>query len=98
MEIELHIFPIHARALVQPMYVLWLLTQSLRGPKGPSQLTLLILLWSSYPIQGLHSFPNSSIRVFNLHPIFGYGYLHLFQLAAGGDSQRTVMICFCLQA
>jgi len=70
------------RALIWAVYVLWLVAQSLRAPKGPDQMTVGPLV-GCYPLQVLQSFPKSSIRVPDLCPMFACGYLHLFQLAAG---------------
>jgi hypothetical protein len=41
----------------QTMYALWLVTQFLRPPRGPSSLTLLVILLGSHPLQGLQSCP-----------------------------------------
>ena len=65
------------------MYVLWLVSQSLRAPKGPGCLTLLIFMWSSYPLVSLNPFPNTSIIVPNLQPMFDFMSLPLFQSGAG---------------
>ena len=43
-------------ALVQSVYGIWLVDQSLSVPKGPGYLSLLDYPWSSYPPQGLPSF------------------------------------------
>jgi hypothetical protein len=37
-------------ALFQPEYVLWLVVQILRAPRGPGVLTLLVFLCSSHPL------------------------------------------------
>ena len=65
--------------LVQPVYALWLMAQSLRATRdsrlegtGWSFCGVLIPFWVFS-----HS-PNSSIIVPNLLPIFSCGYLHLF--------------------
>jgi hypothetical protein len=55
METELYICYICAGAPFQPMYARWLKAQSLRAPRGPGELTLLVFLWSSYPLQGFQS-------------------------------------------
>jgi hypothetical protein len=54
MNTELPIYYICAGTSVKPMYVLWLLTPSLRAPRGS---WLLNFLWHSYPLQGQQSFP-----------------------------------------
>ena len=64
------------------MYVLCLVAQTLRGPKGPSQLILLVFLWSSDPFWGPAILLSILPWVYNLHPLFGCGWLCLSELAS----------------
>lgn len=63
----------------QTVYVLWLGVQSLRALR----VHVIWYCWSSWevpiPFRTLSPSPNSSIRVPNLHPLFGCGALH-FQI------------------
>ena len=43
-------------ASFQPLYVPWLLAQSLRSPRNSGWFNLLVLLWCSYSFQGLQPF------------------------------------------
>ena len=57
--------------------------------------------WFSYGVSILYGYfnlcPNSFIGVPDISPMIDFKYLHLFQSAAGRDSQRTAMLGSCLQ-
>lgn len=65
---------------VQPTYALWLV-QSLRAPRGPGYLTLLVFLWSFYPLPGPSILPSNLLL-----PICGiHSPNQLPCLASGGE-------------
>lgn len=65
------------------------------SPKAPGKLTILVFLWSPYPLGAYNHFSHSSTRLLKLLAIFGCESLHLFLLAAGcrlsGDSYSRLL-------
>ena len=92
METELHSCYICARDLLKPGCLLWLVVQSLRAPRHPGQLTLLVLLWDSHSFRAFSSSLNSSIRIPDLCSMFVCEYLLLFQFAVRDSYARLLSI------
>lgn len=80
------------------MYALWLVVLSIKA-QGSRFFTLLIFLWSSYPLQCLQFFPptllwesQTSVQCLAVGVCICFGQL------LGGASLRIVMLGSCLQA